>query len=82
VNFNSIASDYKVVAFLETFPMINCKTIYLKNEMTVTIKRFETNVSLRNLGLSLKKVHCSLEKLIFLQGTIMLSRRSLSCHGE
>jgi hypothetical protein len=67
---------------LETFPMISCKTIYKKNEMTVTVKRFETNVSLRNLGLSLKKVHCSPEKLIFLEGTIMLSGRSLSFHGE
>ncbi len=28
MNSNSIASNYKVEAFLETFPMLSCKTIY------------------------------------------------------
>ncbi len=50
--------------------------------MIVNVKRFETYVSSRNLGLSLKKVHYSPGKLIFLQETIMSSRKCLSCPRE
>jgi hypothetical protein len=47
------------------------------------IKRFERFVSMGNLGLSSKEVHCSSRKLTFPWGIIMsLWRRSLSCLGE
>jgi hypothetical protein len=54
-----------------------------KHEMIMIAKTFETYVSSGNLGLSLRKVHCSLRKLPFSQRRDMSPRRrNLSCLGE
>ncbi len=51
--------------------------------MTVITKRFGMYVSMGNLGLSPREVHCSPGKLAFLQRTIMSpGRRSLNCPKE
>jgi hypothetical protein len=51
--------------------------------MVLITKRFKTYVSLKNLGLSLKKFHCSLGKLFFsLRNNMSLRRRNLSCHEK
>jgi hypothetical protein len=74
MSFNSNVSNYKVVSLLETFPKIGYKP-----EMVVIVKIFKTYVFSKNLSMSLRKVHCSLEKVPFSLGNMGPSLRKIHC---
>jgi hypothetical protein len=57
MNYDWSASNYKVVALLKTFPMININSYKNEHEMVLIVKKFKTYVSSKKLSFSLGKVH-------------------------
>jgi hypothetical protein len=77
MNYDWSASNYKVVTFLKTFPMINNNSYKNEHEMVLIAKKFKTDVSLKNLSFSLGNVHSPWKKCHVAWGTLPQGKLSL-----